>query len=1013
MSGLFDDPTPPRRTAPPAQPPQRSRALLITGAILVVAFFLLSSFAGLWTDRLWFNSVDYGKVFSTVLGTRVLLFVVFGLILAGFVAANIVVAFRNRPQFRALPSEINLDRYREVVEPLRKWLVVAVAVVLLLIAGGSASSQWRTFLMWRNGQEFGTTDPYFDRDVGFFVFDLPWLHYVVNFAMMTVVLGLVAAIVVHYLFGGIRLQSRGNKVSGAAQVQFSVLLGLFVLFKAADYWLDRFDLTTDQGRRFTGINYTAFNAVLPSKNILMFIALICAVLFFANIFRRTWLLPTVGLGLLVLSAVLLGALWPGIVWQFQVRPSEPDREEEFLARNIEATREAFDITDVVEQNYNATPSITEDQLKASAESLPGIRLIDPERMSQAFEQLQQVRGYYSVAPVLDVDRYDIGGQTRDIVLGVRELDQSGLVPDQRNWNNEATVYTHGFGVIAAFGNNRTADNSAPPSDEPPWAEEDIPPRGELSDLYEDGYEPRVYFGEKSPTYSIVGKAEDGDDDIELDIPEDNTGERGNTTYAGDDGVPIGGMFNKLLYAIKYGEPNIILSNRVNENSKILYERHPRDRVQKVAPWLTVDGDPYPAIVDERVVWVLDGYTMTDRYPNSERASFEEMTSDALTQTTAYVTLPTDQINYMRNSVKAVVDAYDGTVTLYEWESDPILEAWKQVFPDAVQPRDEIPEALMNHLRYPEDMFKVQRYILAQYHVTNAQVFYRGTDRWEVPEDPAAALNMQPPYRLSVQMPAEPVDPDAEETEDPEAEEAPELTGAPVFSLTSVYTPANRSNLAAFIAVNSEATSADYGKIRILRLPDSTQIQGPSQIANTFAADERIQSRLLPIKQNSKILYGNLLTLPVGGGLLYVQPVYALRESGAGAYPVLQFVLASFGRNAGYGTSLTEALNDVLRDTGGSLDPEDIGEEPGDEGEGPDEPGTTDGGVATPEQVLDLLRQADDLYSQAQDALREGDTVEWARLTERAEELVREALQTAEASAGGGATPTAEPSPDAD
>ncbi len=755
-----------------------------------------------------------------------------------------------------------------------------------------------------------------------------------------------------------------------------------------DYWLDRFDLTTDQGRRFTGINYTSFNAVLPSKNILMFIALICALLFFANVFRRTWLLPSIGLGLLVLSAILLGALWPGIVWQFQVRPSEPDKEEQFLEVNIEATREAFDVADVQEQAYNATVSVTEDQLRENAASLPGIRLIDPARMSQAFEQLQQVRGYYSVAPVLDVDRYEIDGQTRDLVLGVRELDQAGLVADQRNWANEHTVYTHGFGVIAAFGNNRTADNEAPSSDEPPWAEEDLPPRGELSELSEDGYQPRIYFGEKSPDYSIVGKPE-GSADVELDIPEEASGERGTTTYDGESGVPVGGLFNKLLYAIRFGEPNIILSNRVNENSRILYDRHPRDRVQKVAPWLTVDRDPYPAVVDGRVVWILDGYTVTDRYPNSERDSFQEMTNDALNTTTSYVTLPTDQINYMRNSVKAVVDAYDGTVTLYEWRDDPILEAWKDVFPGVVESRDSISEELLSHFRYPEDLFKVQRHILAQYHVTEAQTFYRGTDRWDVPEDPADPANKQPPYRLSVQMP-----------EPPEGSEVPAPSESPAFSLTSVYVPTNRSNLASFIAVNSDATSDDYGRIRILRLPDSTQVQGPSQIANTFAADERIQTRLLPIKQNSEIRYGNLLTLPVGGGLLYVQPVYALRESGQGAYPVLQFVLASFGRNAGYGTSLTAALNDVLAE--GAI----TGEDAGVEGEGaeetpgaeePDgEPGTGEPGQGASPDVLDLLVQADAKYAEAQAALEDGNTVAWARAMREAEALVQDALDAAQA-----------------
>ena len=1012
MSGLFDDdPAPPRR---PAQPqPRRSRALLATAAVVIAAFFLLSAFTGVWTDKLWFSSVGYGNVFTKVLGTRVLLFVVFGAVLGGIVAANIFVAFRTRPAFRSLPSEANLERYRDAVEPMRKWVVIAVGVLLGLIAGGSASGQWRTFLLWRHGQSFGQEDPYFKKDIGFYVFDLPWLHYMVNFLLMTMVLAFVAAIIVHYLFGGISLQSKGDKVSGAAQVQLSVLLGLFVLFKAVDYWLDRYDLTTEQGRRFTGINYTAFNAVLPSKNILMFIALICALLFFANIFRRTWLLPTVGLGLLVLSAILLGALWPGIVWQFQVRPSQPDKEEDFLAKNIVATRDAYGIADVQEQPYNATVSVTKSQLKESADSLPGIRLIDPARMSQAFEQLQQVRGYYSVAPVLDVDNYPIPGKDgqsveRDLVLGVRELDQSGLVSSQRNWANEHTVYTHGYGIVAAFGNSLTADEEAPPNDDPPWAEEDLPPEGELTDLAgPDGYEGRIYFGEKSPTYSIVGKSGSGIN-VELDIPEEVSEDRGTTTYDGADGVSVGGVFNKLLYAIKFGEPNIMLSSRVNENSKILYERHPRDRVEKVAPWLTVDGDPYPAVVNGRVVWILDGYTTTDRYPNSERASFRDMTSDALTSTTPYVTLPTDQINYMRNSVKAVVDAYDGTVKLYEWdEEDPILKAWEAIFPGVVEPKSEIDDALMQHLRYPEDMFKVQRFMLAQYHITDPQDFYKGTDLWDVPQDPADTSNKQPPYRLSVQLPppvadASSTDGSGDTSGDTASDTSDDTPEAPVFSLTSVYVPTNRSNLASYISVDSDATSPTYGQIRVLRLPDSTQVQGPSQISNTFAADERIQNKLLGIKQSSTVVNGNLLTLPVGGGLLYVQPIYALQQSGQGSYPVLQFVLASFGTNAGFGNTLGEAITDVLSGSGSIDDLEDLGGGgQGNNGGKGDGKGDGKGGkVELPADVLSLLRDADAKYADAEAALRDGNPTKWARLQAEAESLVQRALAAAENDAGG-------------
>ena len=523
---FFDDAPPqqPRRPVPPSAPPQRSRALVGTAIILVVAFFLVSIFTGVWTDRLWYSSVNYGDVFTKVLGTRVLLFLVFGLLLGVAVAVNIVIAYRVRPVFRpASPEQVNLDRYRDVVEPVRRWVLIGAVLVLLLFAGSSGAGQWRQFLMWRHRAPFGETDPYFNKDVGWYVFELPWLHYLVDFAMAVLVLSLIAAVLVHYLFGGIRLQSRGDKLTGAAQVHLSVLLGLFVLVKAADYWLDRFDLTTESGRLFTGMGYTDENAVLPSKNILMFIAIICAVLFFANVLRRTWMLPSVGLALLVLSAILLGAIWPGVVQQFQVRPSEPDREGPYIQRNIDATRAAYDIADTEITNYDANLSLSPEQLRADLPSLPGIRLLDPSLMSEAFEQLQQVRGYYSVPDVLDVDRYEINGETRDIVLAVRELEQSGLEASQRNWANLHTVYTHGFGVVAAYGNQRNSDGVAVENDgEPEWAEQDIPPKGDLTNLTEDGYQARIYFGEQSPQYSIVGRPDDADP-VEFDIPEGEAG----------------------------------------------------------------------------------------------------------------------------------------------------------------------------------------------------------------------------------------------------------------------------------------------------------------------------------------------------------------------------------------------------------------------------------------------------------------------------------------------------------
>ena len=970
MSGFFDDPPPTRpRPAAAATPPQRSRALVFTAIVLVAGFFLTSVFTGIYTDRLWFRSVEYGDVFTKLLGTRVVLFLVFGLLMALFVGVNLFLAYRFRPIFRpASLEQASLDRYREVVDPIRKWLLLGVSLVFGLFAGGSGAGEWREYLMWRHSAPFGTTDPFFGKDIGFYVFELPWLHYLVGFGMALTVVGLIVAGLVHYLYGGIRLQSPHDKLSGAAQVQVSMLAGLFVLFKALDYWLDRYDVTSGTGGLITGVTYTDDNAVLPSKEILAFIALICAVLFFANVFRRTWMLPSVGLALLVLSAILLGALWPGVVQQFQVSPSEPDKEAPYIQKNIEATRAAYDIDDVEVRSYPAELSLDSTKLKEDAQSIPGIRLIDPSLVSDTFEQLQQVRGYYSVENVLDVDRYPVNGEMRDMVLAVRELDQSGLPEEQRNWANLHTVYTHGYGVIAAYGNQRDAQgNPATGDGEPQWAERDIPPEGELTGLFADGYQPRIYFGEKSPTYSIVGKPQ-GARDVELDIPEGEGpgGTAETNTYDGAAGVDVGNLFNKLMYAVKFSEPNIVLSSRVNENSRIIYDREPRERVQKVAPWLTVDGDSYPAVVDGRVVWILDAYTTTDKYPMAEKRSLRDMTSDSLQPATAYSTLPSDEINYMRNSVKAVVDAYDGTVTLYEWDTeDPILKAWSEAFPGVVKSRESIDGELLSHMRYPEDLFKVQRNILAEYHVTRPKTFYEGSDKWNIPEDPNIKAQTQPPYRLSVRTPS---------------------GGAePVFSLTSVYVPQKRQNLAAFISVDADAAAQDdYGKIRILRLPGNTQIPGPSQIANAFGADQAIQDALVAFtRTNSKAVYGNLLTLPVGDGLLYVQPLYTLRESGEGRYPVLRYVLVSFGNEVGFGPTLATALDNVLGGNGVVTDTS--GEVP-----------TTGGGVEVSGDVASLLADAEDAFAEAERALRDGDLQAYADATERARDYVAQALEAAAA-----------------
>jgi hypothetical protein len=981
VSNLFDEGDERRRA--PQRPtadiaPRRSRALLITAGVLIVGFFALTTFAAFWTDQRWYEALGFSYVFSTMLLTRLGLFAVFGGLMALFVGANMAIAYRFRPLFRMpSPEQAGLDRYRQAVTPIRTWLLVGSSLLLGLFAGTSASGQWREFMLWRNGVDFPGVDPYFERNIGFYVFDLPWLHYLVDSVMAFTVVALLMATLVHYLYGGISLQARHDRLSGAAQVQLSVLLGLFMLAKAVDYWLDRFDLVNDSGRLITGMTYTDDKAVLPGKNILLGIAIICALLFFLNVWRRTWMLPSVGLALLALSAVLIGMIWPAIVQQFRVNPSEPDREAPYIRENIEATRAAFDLQDIEVEPFSSqlTASGELAELEEQTESVP---VVDPKVVNDTFEQVQQVRSYYSVADVLDVDRYELEGQQRALVLGVRELDQSGIPEGDRNWNNLHTVYTHGNGMIAAYADQR-GETSAAETSGLRWAEGQEAGEDALSSLEPEGYESRVYYGEMSPPYSVVGKVSEQAEDAELDLGNAGNPDEGQyTTYDGAGGVAVGDAFSQLMYAVRFGEPNFLLSGRVHDNSRVLYHRNPAERVERVAPWLSVDSDPYPAVIDGKIVWILDGYTTTDRYPLSQAESLEEMTTDSLTSENVFGTLPTDEINYLRNAVKATVDAYDGTVTLYEWdEEDPMLQAWRGAFPGTVQDRADIPEELLEHLRYPEDLFKVQRYQFARYHVTDPGDFYQSNNRWEVPEDPYARNTYQPPYRLFIDDPTVP--------------------GDQAWSLTSVYTPYRKNNLAAFVSVNSDATSEDYGRIRALQLPNE-QVDGPGLVANEMANNDDVRRELQAFNLGEiEPTFGNLLTLPVGEGLMYVQPVYATRELSDASYPILQFVIVSYGNQVGIGSSLAEALADVLGVDLGSG----TAEPPAEDDPPPQQP---PGNQTRDQHIASLLQQAQAAFDAADAALRRGDTVAWARQTKRAENLVSQAVQLFEQDRSRGARP---------
>ena len=864
--------------------------LALTFIVLAVIAGGLVALSGVYVDWLWFKSVGFTGVWSTVLTTKISLFVIAGLITSAVISLNVFLAYRSRPFDVSMAMESdNLERYRATIDPIRKLVFTGVVVVLFYFGGTSGVQLWSSWLLFRNSTDFGVNDPQFNMDISFFAFRLPFYQTLIGWAISTLILATLASAAVHYLYGGLRPQLRSDRTTVAARVQLSVLLGLIVLVKAVAYWFDRFALALKESRLITGLTYTDVNATLPAKSILAAIAIICSLLFFANIVRKSWLLPAAGTALMVGSSVLIAGVYPGAVQQFQVKPSESSKEAPYIQRNIDSTRAAFGISGVEMKDYQATVSTNSGQLASDAATIANIRLMDPNVLSATFRQLQQIKPYYTFPESLDVDRYTVNGVQRDTVVAVRELNIDGN--PSRNWINDHLVYTHGFGFVSAFGNSVDADGK------PTFLVGDLPPTTGLGE-----FEPRIYFGENVPDYSIIGGTKT-DTPVEFDYPDDASANgQKNYTYTGKGGVPMGGLLNKLLFAIQYQEQRIVLSNLINSESKILYNRAPRERVAKVAPWLTLDGDPYPAIVDGKIQWIIDGYTTSAGYPYSQTTSLGTATTDALTANSTSITAQSNRnINYIRNSVKATVDAYDGTVVLYQWdEKDPVLKTWMKAFPNTVTPKSEMSKQLLEHIRYPEDMFRVQRDVLSSYHVQTASAFYGGQDFWRVPRDPStfgANAGAQPPYYMTLEMPG---------------------SDKPTFTLTTPFVPrGGRENLSAFAMVDSNY-GPNYGKITVLQLPRSTNVAGPSQVASNFEAKPEVANSLSLLRQGgSDVVLGNLLTLPVGGGLLYVQPVYVRATSNSAAYPLLQKVLVSFGDVIGFDSSLKGALDQVFGGNSGT------------------------------------------------------------------------------------------------
>ncbi|HEX2051557.1 MAG TPA: UPF0182 family protein [Actinomycetota bacterium] len=937
-------------------PRRRLRGVVVAAVVLLLLAVL--AFARFYTDVLWFREVGLSSVLWTSIGTQFVVGAVVAAVTAAIVLANLLVATRVAPAFRVSRFELAgrrdpLEHYRDLMLPYVKWLRLGAAALVGLLAGLGAAAAWRTYLLWANRVDFGVDDPQFGRDIGYYFFELPFQEQVLEWLWFALVASLVLSIAAHLLQGSIRPEAGLAGVLPGALAHVSVLLGLLAIVKSAQYYLGTFQLNFSARGAVTGASYTDVHAQLPALRLLAIVSIVSAILFLVNIRVRTVRLPLAAIGIWILVAVLAGGVWPWWVQRFSVAPQEAQRERPYIARNIAATRAAFGLTDVATLPYPATPDLTSQEIEANQSLLRNVRLWDPDLLQRGYEQLQAIRTYYRFEDV-DIDRYVIDGEVRQVLLGLRELSLDDLPEEARNWTNEHLQYTHGFGLVASLANETTT------AGQPQFLVRDVPGTSVPGAEALDPDEPRLYYGEAfQPTeYSIVNS---GQAEIDFETGEETQ----RSSYAGEGGVSIGGFLGKLAFAIREGDPNIVLSDLITPESRILLYRNVRDRVLRAAPFLSLDHDPYPAVVDGRVVWILDAYTSSAFYPYSQRFDLGEIIGSEEAGALE------GRANYLRNSVKVVVDAYDGTMDFYVVDpDDPLVQAWRNAFPDLFT--DEEPsDDLRAHFRYPEDLFNVQSDVYLTYHMDDPIDFYSRLDAWAVPENPVAAGSsidrptLVPPTYLLLQLPG-----DTEES----------------FLLTRPFTPRARPNMIATLVARSDPEN--YGELITLQFPRQIQVAGPAQVENLINQETEISESLSLLRRGgSRVDFGSLVILPIEDSILYVQPIFVTASgqttTGTTGIPEMKRVVLVLGERVVMEDDFDSALASLF-----DLDAP-VAVEPGDEPtEG--EPGAP--AEPTDPQLAALVERAGDLYARAQEALAAGDFETYGALIEQLGDVLAEARE---------------------
>ena len=957
--------------------PARGRILLllVAGALFLV-LVSLRGIAGFYTDFLWFDELNLTSVWRSVLGVKLALGALFTVLFFALLWANLAIADLIAPTFRPLgPEEQLIERYHEVVGPRAGLVRVAVAAMFALIAGPGASGQWSAWTLFRNHVPFESKDALFQKDLGFYVFQLPFAKFVVDWLFASLVIVAIITAVAHYLNGGIRFQTPLQKVTPQVKAHLSVLMAVLALLKAVDYYLQKYELVYSSRGVVHGAGYTDVKAQLPAMQLLLGISLIAAALLIYNIFRRGWVLPVIAVGLWAMLSVVVGAAIPAAVQRFQVQPTESTKERPYIDRNIKATKAAFGLRDVQTIDFAADNNVTNEDLAENATTIENVRLWDPapEVLGETYNRLQQIRNFYQFSDV-DVDRYVVDGKVRQELISARELNIGGI--PSASWVNQHLVYTHGYGAVM------TPSSAVEPDGKPALQLKDLPPVGTPTIG-----QPAIYYGQLMGGYAIVNTKQQ-----EIDYTEAN-GTNHTTVYTGSGGVKIDSFVRRAALALRFGDLNPMISSFVTADSRAIYVRDIDERVRKAAPFLRFDNDPYPIVYQDRIQWIYDAYTTTSRYPYSQAADTSrlQVSSDL-----------NANFNYVRNSVKVLIDSYTGKMTFFVVDqADPIVKAWQKAFPKLFTEGTDIDPELKAHFRYPEDLFRVQTNMFGRYHIGDAADFYNNTDAWDIAQEPGAVSNVaavgapatnatgQPiraredrmdPYYLLMRLPAE-------EDED--------------FVMLQPFVPRSRDdsvkNLSAFMVAKMDPDN--YGQLEAYVMPRARTVDGPALVNARINQDPAVSQEITLLDTaGSKVRLGNLLVIPIEQSLLYIRPLYV--EATGTPLPQLKKVIVVFGDRVVMRDSFREAMTvlfpgstpNTLEQQGGGQTANPV------QGQAPPASGGTTPSPTVPTGVADLLAQAGTRFQSADEALRAGDLATYQRLNNEGRDLVRRATDAARASA---------------